>query len=286
MSTIRDAFVLPRPIAFVFGGGATSAAAQVGMLDAALHAGIRPDLVVGTSAGALNGAVLAERPGGAAEHLKRVWTTCGRSKIVRGSRIRVLRNMLRGHYMFDNTRLEALFTEEIAARDFADLEIPFACVATDIDSGDPVVLRDGDLMRALLATCAIPGVFPLVEVDDRPLADGGYVANVPVRQALDLGAASLVVFDGRPRIVSRGRPRDVRDSTTAAFAAALKQQHENDIAYARRHVPILCPPGQPRNHVKGFDFTHVQSTIAGAYAAAAAYFAGGAAECGRLEVVS
>jgi NTE family protein len=265
---------LPRPIAFVFGGGAVSTAAQVGMLDAALRAGIHPDLVVGTSAGALNGAVLAERLGGAVAHLERVWTTCDRKTVIRGSRFRTVRNMLRGHYMFDNARLAELFGKEIGTREFAGLTIPFACVATDIDTGDPVVLQEGDLTSALLATCAIPGVFPLVEVNGSFLADGGYVANVPVRQALDLGAASMVVLDGRPRIGSRGSPKDVRDAMTAAFAAALKQQYENDIAYARSRVPVLCPPGQPTGHVKGFDFEQVPSLIAGAREAAEVYFAG------------
>lgn len=263
---------LPGPVAFVFGGGAASTASQVGMLDAALAAGLRPDLIVGTSAGALNGVLCADDPGSAVARLTRVWTSCRRSSVIGDSRLRVARNLLGGHYMFRNERLATLFENEIGARRFDDLVLPFACVATDIGTGDPAVLRDGELIPALLATCAIPGVFPLVRLGERLLADGGYVANVPVRQAIDLGAASLVVFDGRPRIV-RDQPKDVRGSMTAAFAAALKQQHDNDLAHAATIMPVLRPPGQPASHVKGFDFTRTEAIIEDARAAASTYFA-------------
>ncbi|MCS7483521.1 patatin-like phospholipase family protein [Umezawaea endophytica] len=270
----RTGSELPRPTAFVFGGGAASTAAQVGMLAAAEEAGLRPDLIVGTSAGALNGVLLADRPDSAVQRLTRVWTTCDRSTVIGDSRLRTVRNLLGGHHMFRNHRLARLFTEQVRARTFAELAVPFACVATDLDSGSAVVLRDGALVDALLATCAIPGVFPLVRMGRRHLADGGYVANVPVRQALDLGAASIVVFDGRPRIASRGAPRDVRDSIRAAFAATLNQQYDSDVAHARRHVPVLCPPGQAAEHVKGFDFSTVETMIVTARAAARDYFAG------------
>ncbi|MEV4144083.1 patatin-like phospholipase family protein [Amycolatopsis sp. NPDC049691] len=250
-----------RPTAFVFGGGAASTASQVGMLAAVLEAGIRPDLIVGTSAGALNGVVLADDPHGAVERLTRVWTTCDRSRVIGDSRIRQLRNLLGGHYMFRNNRLAALFAAEVTSRFFADLVVPFACVATDLRSGEAAVLDQGDLLDALLATCAIPGVFPVIRRDGKLLADGGYVANAPVRQAIDLGAGSLIVFDGRPRIPARGEPRDVRDTITAAIAANLNRQYDADIEYARSAVPVVCLPGQSTSHVKGFDFTHAGKMI-------------------------
>lgn len=130
------------------------------------------------------------------------------------------------------------------------------------------LLDTGPLAEALLATCAIPGVFLVVERDGRPLADGAYVANVPVRQAIELGAASLVVFDGRPRLASRGELKDVRNSMTAAFAASLQRQYVNDIHYARDLVPVLCLPGQPAGHIKGFDFANAGTTVQDARQAA------------------
>ncbi|MGC7095360.1 patatin-like phospholipase family protein [Amycolatopsis lurida] len=264
---------LLRPLAFVFGGGAASTASQVGMLAAVLEAGIRPDLIVGTSAGALNGAVLADDPRGAVARLRSVWCGLDRSKVIGDSRLRQLRNLLGGHFMFRSDRLSELFAEQIEARSFADLRIRFACVATDLASGEPVTMCSGELIEALLATCAIPGVFPLVRRGGRLLADGGYVANAPVRQAIELGAASIIVFDGRPRVPSRGEPRDVRDSMTAAFAAALGRQYENDIDYARGVVPVLCVPGQPTSHVKGFDFADAEAVIRHACQTARAHLA-------------
>lgn len=252
---------IPRPVAFVFSGGAASTASQVGMMAAVLEAGIRPDLVVGTSAGALNGVVLADDPHCAVERLTRVWKTCDRSRVIGDSRLRQLRNLLSGHFMFRNGRLAELFTAEVAARSFADLTVPFACVATDLRSGEPAVLDQGDLSDALLATCAIPGVFPSIRRDGRLLADGAYVANAPVRQAIELGAASLIVFDGRPRVPARDEPRDVRDTITAAFAAALNRQYVTDIEHARSVVPVMCLPGQCTRHIKGFDFTHAEMMI-------------------------
>ncbi|MDX3191827.1 patatin-like phospholipase family protein [Streptomyces sp. MN03-5084-2B] len=265
---------LRRPTAFVFGGGAASTASQVGMLAAVLDAGIRPDLVIGTSAGALNGVVLADDPDGAVNHLIEVWTTCDRSRVIGDSRLRLVRNLLGGHFMFRNGRLAELFASEVTARSFAELAVPFACVATNLRTGEPAVLNEGELLDALLATCAIPGVFPLVRRGGELLADGGYVANTPVRQAIELGAASLVLFDGRPRIAARGEPRDVRDSMTAAFAAALNRQHVNDVEYARAHMPVLCLPGQPGGHIKGFDFTNAGTLIRDAQRAVEAFLDG------------
>jgi NTE family protein len=268
-----DPWYLPRPTAFVFGGGAASTCTQVGMMAAVLDIGMRPDLIVGTSAGALNGVVLADAPDEAVARLTRIWTGCDRGTVIGDSRLRQLSNLLGGQFWFRNRRLAELFAGEVGVRTFEELVTPFACVATDLDAGDPITLRAGDLVDALLATCAIPGVFPLVRRGDRILADGGCVANVPIRQAIELGAASLVVFDGRPRMVSRGDFRDVRASMTAALAAALKQQYECDLGHARRLMPVLCLPGQPSQHVRGFDFTDVAALIGAAHDAARAYLA-------------
>jgi NTE family protein len=274
MTTAPAPWNLRRPTAFVFGGGAASTSAQVGMLAAVLEFGVRPDLIVGTSAGALNGVLLAEAPDSAVDRLTEIWTRCTRSQVISDSRLRVFRNLLGGHFMYRNCRLRELFTEHVSARAFDQLDTEFACAATDLDSGDPVLLHTGPLIDALLATCAIPGVFPLVNWNDRWLADGGYVANVPVRQAIELGAASIVVFDGRPRLVSRGELKDVRYSMTAAFGAALRWQYLHDIEYARSLVPILCLPGQADGHIKGFDFSQVGSMIRDAHEVTRNYLAG------------
>jgi NTE family protein len=217
--------------------------------------------------------LLADDPIGASGRLTGIWSGCKRSHVIGESRFRQLLNLLGGHFMFNSAQLRRLFAQHVAARTFEELEIRFACVATDLRTGLPAILSDGPLLDALLATCAIPGVFPLIRRDGRLLADGGYVANVPVREAIDLGAASIVVFDGRPRIPLRQEPRDVRDSMTAAFAAALKRQYWNDVEYARTRVPVLCLPGQPMRHVKAFDFAACAEVIRHAHACVREYLA-------------
>lgn len=262
---------LPHPIGFVLGGGASSAAAQVGMLEAVLDAGVTPDLIVGTSAGSLNGAVLADDPHGAVALLKETWMRCHRGLLIGDRRLRQMRNLAGGHFMFRNDRMTEFFASHLTARTFEALSTRFACVSTDLASGSVVIMDSGPLLDALLASCAVPGVFPLVRREGRLLADGGYVANVPIRQALDLGAASIVVFDGRPRIAARDDPRDVRDSMTSAFAAALNMQYQRDLEHVAARVPVLCMPGQPARHVKGLDFSRSKDLIESAHAEASAF---------------
>ena len=141
---------LPRPIVFVFGGGAASTSFQVGMAGRPPRSGLRPDLIVGTSAGALNGVLLADDPENAVGRLTEIWTRCTRSRVVSDSRLRVLRNLLGGHFMYRNRKLRRLFTEHMTAQTFDELGTRFACVATDLDTGDPVLLHDGPLVDALL----------------------------------------------------------------------------------------------------------------------------------------
>lgn len=245
---------LPRPIAYVLGGGASSAAAQVGMLRALAERAIEPDLIVGTSAGALNGAVLADDPEAGLVRLERLWTSMDTRMLIPDTRLRRARNLAGRHHMYRNDGLSRLFEHHIAARTFEQLATRFACVATDLDEGRPAVLEAGTLLDALLATCAIPGVFPAVRRGRRTLVDGLCVANLPVRQALELGAASIVVLDGRPGTPPAGPRRDVRDTVGAAFAATIAHQARADLEHVSAHVPTWVLPGQPTERLKAFEF--------------------------------
>lgn len=261
---------LPRPLAYALGGAASSAAAQVGMLRAAADAGLEPDLIVGTSSGALNGALLADDPRYGLERLADIWVGLEPRSIISSSRTRLLRNVARRQFMYEPTPLRRLFAEHVSAHSIEALSIRFATVATDLGARTPAILDRGPLLSALLASCAIPGVFPPVERDGLRLVDGLCVANVPVRQALALGAASIVVFDGR----SQGFPSpwgDVRDGVFAAFDATLKHQLRCDVEYARERVPVWCVPGQPATHVKAFRFDLAERLMEDAYRAASAH---------------
>lgn len=266
---------LNRPVAFVLGGGASSSAAQVGMLRAIREIGLEPDLIVGTSAGALNGVILADDPENAVERLAKIWSSCTRDAVLGERRLQRVRTLLKRQHLYASNHLSTLFAAHARSRYFDELRVPFFCVATDLDSGFPVVLHSGLLRTALLATTAVPGVFPVVTRDGRRLSDGLCVANVPIRQALELGAGTLVVFDGRPQIGRRGPFRDVRDTIAAAVAAVLSHQLKVDLEYARERARVIHLPGQPAERLKAFDFTCGLRLMTDAYEASRVFLTEG-----------
>src|SRR5580658_1131982 len=162
--------------AFVLGGGGVLGAHEVGMLRALAEAGVTPDLVVGTSVGAINGAFVAADPDGAAQ------------------------------------RLAGMLERSLPARDFADLVLPFHCVAASIERATARWFSTGPLVPAVLASCAVPGLLPPVEVDGEHHFDGGLVHSIPVGRAVALGASTVYVLHvgriERPLAVPR-RPWEV-----------------------------------------------------------------------------
>ena len=160
----------PRPpeaprTAFVLSGGGNQGVSQVGMLRALLERDIVPDVVIGTSAGALNGAAVCYAPNltGVAQ-LAAVWEQLRSDHVFPGGKIHRAWNVVRrGTHLFESEGLEALIQHSTPARSFSDLEIPLRVIATDLDTGEEVVLARGPLKPALLASTALPGRVP-----DRP----------------------------------------------------------------------------------------------------------------------
>lgn len=164
-------FSLPRPVAFVLGGGGSLGAVQVGMLQALAELEVSPDLVVGTSVGSLNGAVVALDPKSAANRLSRIWPRITRPMVFPGGPLAQLRTLQQGRtHLFPNTSLQAVIRAHLASETtFAELALPFGAVTTDVATAAPHVLTDGRLVPALLASTAIPGIFPAVSIDGRQL---------------------------------------------------------------------------------------------------------------------
>lgn len=186
--------------AFVLAGGATRGASQVGMLQALVEAGIRADLVVGTSIGALNGACYAETPTlDGVERLARLWTDPPRSAIFSLSPRAIARNVReRRGYVLDNAGLADWIRVNTSVERLEDFPVPLHAVATDASTRRPVVLSRGDTVTSLLASSAIPGVFPPIVVDGNELVDGGVAADIPVAPAVGLGASTLYVLPTTP----------------------------------------------------------------------------------------
>jgi NTE family protein len=181
--------------AFVLGGGGLLGAHEVGMLRALSEAGIRPDLVVGTSIGAVNGVFVATDPDGAAERLRDLWLgeSLGVvfSETVLGRAVRLVRS---GTHLHAIEPLRKLLAEKLPAADFADLKLPFHCVAASIEHASAHWFARGPLVPAVMASCAVPGLLPPVEIDGLHFFDGGLVDSIPVGRAVALGASTVYVL--------------------------------------------------------------------------------------------
>jgi NTE family protein len=256
--------------AFVLSGGGNQGVAQVGMLRALLERGIVPDVVVGTSAGALNGAAVAYAPNltGVAQ-LAAVWEQMRTDHVFPDGRLSRAWNIVRrGTHLFGNEGLAAVIHHATPARSFADLEIPLRVIATDLDTGEEVVLVRGPLKPALLASCALPGVFPVVHHDGRRLVDGGVVNNVPLWHALSGPVERVYVLN-----VSAGAGERVErsplDVVMTSFMHARSQRFELELRALPPGVEVIVLP-RPRDARDLFDFSGATELMDGAYELASA----------------
>jgi NTE family protein len=183
-------------VAFVLAGGASRAAVQVGMLEALTDAGIRPDLVVGTSAGAVNAVAYAADPTRIGiSRLTEGWRRARRSQVFPlWSPSLVLGAIGRRDHLLANRGLATLIREFVHVEQLEASVIPAHVIATDLLRGDPVVLSEGPVVPALLASTAIPGVFPPVDIGGRLHIDGGIVSDTPTLEAESLGASTIYVL--------------------------------------------------------------------------------------------
>jgi NTE family protein len=267
--------------AFVLGGGGVLGAHEIGMLQALSEAGIRPDVVVGTSVGAINGAFVAADPAGAAARLGQLWQgdALGRafSETLWGRAVRLARS---GTHLHSIEPLRHMLEDTLPGGDFADLELPFHCVAASIERASPRWFSSGPIVPAVLASCAVPGLLPPVEVDGEHYFDGGLVHSIPVGRAVALGASTVYVLHvgriERPLAVPR-RPWEVG---LVAFEIARRYRFHEEMAALPDNVRVhVLPAGSIRNtpdlaQLRYRSKTKVGETIERAYAASASYLAG------------
>ncbi|MFB6262859.1 MAG: patatin-like phospholipase family protein [Bradymonadaceae bacterium] len=189
---------LPGRTAFVFGGGASLGAVQLGMLRAVLERGFQPDLVLGTSVGAINGAFMAESfDHDRLQELIRIWSNLQTGDVFPSRGWGAAYDTLVGRgppSLASHDGLRDLLRGWIPSA-HGELDVPCHVVATDLLTGERVVFDEGPLEPHLLASSAIPGVYPPVQSGDRTLVDGGVAANVPVLPARTAGATSIIVLD-------------------------------------------------------------------------------------------
>ncbi len=245
---------------FVLSGGGNLGALQVGMLRALYEHRIRPRLIVGTSVGAVNGAFLASHPGlPGIEEIVSFWSSLRRRDVFEVNASVLIGGLLGHHgYLFDSAPMRRVLESFVSFHRLEDSPVRLAVVATEVAGGAPVVIEAGDVMTALLASCAIPGVMPPVEIDGLTLIDGAASADTPVRQAISLGARELWVIPTAPLQVERLQREE------AALAPG---------GYPEGLSLHIVPP--PRAHVPLGDLRQSSRLITLGYARAQAWIEGG-----------
>ena len=260
-SFVRD---WPRPLGFVFSGGGAYGSVHVGMMKAMSELGICPDIVVGTSVGSLNGAMLASHPTDAHDRLSDLWALMSRKTVIGHGPISATLNLLRTGSLSTSNAMSTVIAEQLDHHNIEQLPLTFAAVATEAISGQPTMLRSGPIQPALLASSALPGVFPPVEIDGHSYLDGGLSANVPVHQTIQLGARSVVAFDaspaGRSELPSTPFHRFVHTMVTL-----VRNQSAHAIDALDGETPVLLMPRVTPPDMGAFNFRHTQWLIDAAY---------------------
>ena len=267
-------------MAFVLSGGGNLGALQVGMLKALAEADIVPDVVLGCSVGALNGAAYCIDPSQeGVDRLERVWAGAGSDELMPSSRIPSTLQMIRkGESLHSAEGLRATIERFLAGRQtFEELALPFQCVATDVDAALERWFDSGPLAAAVQASAALPSVFPMVTIDEHRYVDGGVVDNVPIGRAVALGAKRIYVLQVGPH----GRPDHRIRRPFDAFLLAYWIARNNRFARDLEHLPeggdaIVFPADRP--DIRYDDFSRTGELIERGYTSATEYLARIAAE--------
>ena len=258
-----------RRTAFVLAGGGSLGAVQVGMLKALNRAHITADFVVGASVGAINGAYFAAAPDETGiARLERIWLGLRRSDIFPFSAINTVLCLLgRRGYLALPRNLRALIESQLPYRRLEDAALPCHVVATDVLDGTEVILSVGEATSALLASTAIPAVFPSVAIAGRPLMDGSIASNTPISAAVSLGATRLLILPTGTPCVLQEPPRGALATALHAINLLAMRQLLADVdSFAERCELIVVPPLCPLA-INPYDFSQTAELIRRAEAA-------------------
>jgi NTE family protein len=266
--------------AFVLSGGGRLGAVQVGMLRALAERGIRPDLLVGTSVGALNAVFVAARGTGPAalDLLASTWAGLRREDVfpVRAPQLLLALSGARDS-LCPPSGLESLVRAHVGFDRLEDAPIPVHLVATDLLSGEEVLLSDGEAVSAVLASSAVPAVLPPVRRDDRTLVDGGLADNAAISQALALGADRVYVLPTGYACALAAPPTRPLGVAVQALSLLVQQRLISDVALYADHVPLVVLPPLCPLSISAVDFRHAATLMRRAHTSAAAWLDSGEA---------
>ena len=262
---VRDEIGLGKT-AFVFAGGGSFGAIQVGMLHSLAAHGVTADMVVGCSVGALNGAFYAGDPTlDGVERLGVIWRTLQRRDVFPVTWRTMLGFLWRRDFLIPHDGIRKLIDNHIPYRNLEEAKLPVHIVATDIISGDSVVLSEGSTAEAIVASTAIPGAFSPIRYRDHYLADGAISSNTPIQVAVRKGATRLIILPTGHACANQDPPVGAVANALHALTLLIARQLVNelealgpDIEYFV--VPPLCPlVGSPYDFSRTAD--HIDRAI-------------------------
>lgn len=254
-----------RAVAFVLSGGGSIGAIQVGMIHALYERGVAPDLIVAASVGALNGAFIASRPAtvDTAAQLGEVWSK------LRTRTVFPLTPALGGvlgalgyrNHVASAHGLRTLLARWLEFDDLADSPVPLHLIATDVMSGAELRLSRGPAVEAVLASSALPGVFPPVRWGARELVDGGVTNNTPLSHAIELGAARIYVLPTGFACALDAAPRSAIGVALQSLSVLIQQRLITEIPVVPDDVELIVLPPPCPLAVSPADFSHSAELI-------------------------
>ncbi len=248
--------------AFVLAGGGSFGAVQVGMLRELVAHGVVADLIVGSSAGAINGAYFAGAPdAGGVARLEALWRGLRRAEIFPITWRSVMGFVARRRAVVDPAGLRGLLERHLPYGDLPEAAIPVHVVATDLLHGETVRLSEGRAVEAVLASCAIPAAFPPVQIDGHYLVDGAVASNTPIGVAADLGAKRIIVLPTGYACALEEPPRGAIACALQAITLLTAHQLVTQIERLQDRVEIVTVPPLCPLSVSPYDFSRAGELI-------------------------
>jgi NTE family protein len=266
--------------AFVLGGGGLLGAVEVGMLHALFEHGVRPDLVLGTSVGALNGLAVASDPTSAVvDRLLDLWRSVAESNDIYGETPwrQVTRAVRTGTHLHSSEPLRERLEQEFGDLTFDQLQVPFQCCAASIERSAETWFSEGPVVPAVVASAAVPGLLPPAKVGREHYLDGGIVNSIPVGRAVELGATRIFVLQVGRIDRPLKAPRKPWEVARVSFEIARRHRFVREMAELPEGVTAhVLPAGGTSKDDSPWvyrDTSGVEGRIDTAYAESSAYLA-------------
>ena len=238
------------PVAFVLGGGGVRGAVEIGMLRALLECGIRPDLVVGTSIGAINGALVASDPTLAViDRLLEAWTSPEANAVYGDGLLTQFSRLVKTKtHLISPKPLRDLLERALGADTrFEDLPVRLRVVAASIERAAEHTFDSGPLVDAVLASASVPGLLPPTRIGDEHFIDGGIVNTIPISQAVEAGARTVFVLQVGRVETPLVAPRSAVETARVAFEIARRHRYARDVGSLPDGVALHVLPSGGAN---------------------------------------